>query len=95
MARTRQLNIRLTDGEFACLEAVRGPGRSQADLIVDLVLRECERSWHACGTYMDEAGAAPYADALWMFDHEVGKEWTGRRPTIPRHPTAGTPQPRF
>jgi hypothetical protein len=93
LARTRQLNIRLTDGEMACLEAVRGPGRSQADLVADLVLQECERRWHSCGTCMDEDGAAPYADALWILDHEVGKEWTGRRPTLPRRAAPGPLRP--
>ena len=92
MARTRQLNVRMTVGEMACLEAIRGCSRSQADLISELVIHECERLWHHFGTHMDEDRAAPYADALWLLDHEAGKEWTGRRPTTPRPLATGRPR---
>ncbi len=89
LARTRQLNVRLTEGEMACLEAVRGRRRSQADLVAQLVIKECERLWHEFGTQMDEDSAAPHADALWLLDHETGKEWTGRPPTLPSWAGAG------
>lgn len=84
MFRSRQLNVRLSDGELACLEAIRGARRSQADLIAEMAIQECERLWHHWGTRMDEGRAAPYADALWLLDHELGKDFSGRPPTPPR-----------
>jgi hypothetical protein len=79
---------------MACLEAVRGRGRSQADLVAQLVVQECERLWHEFGTQMDENSATPYADALWLPDHETGKEWTGRPPTVPTPTGTGRPRSR-
>jgi hypothetical protein len=84
MARNRQLNVRLTEGEVACLEAIRGRRQSQADLIAELAIRECERLWHEFGRAGDEEGAAPFADALWILDHEQRCSHTGRPPRPPR-----------
>lgn len=84
MARTRQLNIRLTPAEMACLEAVRGFRQSQADAVMQLVLTECERRWHDHGRSGNEETAGFYANALWDYDHEAGRSWSGRPPTPPR-----------
>lgn len=85
MARTRQLNVRLSAGEFACLEAIRGRN-SQADELAALIIKECERRWHERGQACDEEGTAPFADALWLLDHERGKEYAGRPPSLPKRP---------
>lgn len=88
MARSRQVNVRLTEGELACLEAVRGHHQSQADAIAQLVILECERRWHYFGQTCDEEHAARFANALWLLDHEDGRQDTGRppRPIKPQHP---------
>ncbi len=83
MARTRQLNIRLSPAEMACLQAVRGPRKSQADAVAELVLAECERRCHDHGSAGHEEMAAYYANALWDYDHETGRAWSGRPPTPP------------
>ncbi len=83
MARTRQLNIRLSPAEMACLQAVRGPRKSQADAVAELVLAECERRCHDHGSAGHEEMAAYYANALWEYDHETGRAWSGRPPTPP------------
>lgn len=84
MARTKQLNIRLTPAEMACLEAVRGARQSQADVVARLVLTECERRWHEWGSAGDEELAGLYAHVLWDYDHETGRGFSGRPPTPPR-----------
>ena len=86
MTRNRQLNVRLTDAEFACLEVLRGRWQSQADLIAELAVTECERRWHVFGQACDEDGAAPFAAALWSFDHQGARGFTGRPPKLPARP---------
>lgn len=84
MARTRQLNIRFTPAEMACLQAVRGVRQSQADAVARLVLAECERRRHEWGCAGDEEMAGLYAHVLWDYDHETGRGFSGRPPTPPR-----------
>ncbi|MDE3075216.1 MAG: hypothetical protein KGJ86_07280 [Chloroflexota bacterium] len=84
MPRDHQLNVRLTAATMLCLEALRAPGESQADVITDLLLAECERRWHGFAQTGEEELAGRYANALWHFDHEAGRTDTGRRPSPPR-----------
>lgn len=84
MARNRQLNVRLTPATLTCLEALRIPGESQADVITTLLLRECERRCDSLAQAGEEEHAGRYANALWDFDHEAGRTDRGRRPSPPR-----------
>lgn len=85
MARSRQLNVRLTPATLLCLEALRGPRQSQADLLSGLLISECERRQDSFAQAGDEERAGDYADALWHFDHEAGRTDGGRRPSPPHH----------
>ena len=84
MPRDRQINVWLTAATVLCLEALRAPGQSQADVITELLLAECERRWHDFAQSGEEDLAGRYANALWHFDHEAGRTDTGRRPSPPR-----------
>lgn len=84
MPRDRQLNVRLTAATVLCLETLRAPNESQADVITNLLLRECEHRWQALAQSGEEDLAGRYATALWHFDHEAGRTDTGRRPEPPR-----------
>ena len=80
MRRTMQVHLRLSPGEFAALEAVRGlygVARSQADVVTRLLRSEC------AGNFGDPA----CAEALRLLAVEEGKRGSAGRPaTQPKRP---------